>query len=140
MITLDKTKILSKKQVAAALKTLAIYHGSWWVWMTRQRKDKIREFETIMNLTDIEIAFVKLRAVNVRFMEWIYKPIFKSYVQNLKNNGHEEAALKWKDFLKNRVTDKRIFIAEKENSVIRTMLHGDFWVNNMMFNTSDQEV
>ena len=140
MFTLDKTQLLSKKQVSAALKTLAIYHGSWWVWLTRQRKAKPREFETIMNITDIEMAFVKQRAADLKVMKWVYKPVFKSYVQNLKNHGREEVALKWKDFLKDRVADPRLFIPEQETSDIRTMLHGDFWVNNMMFNTKDPEV
>ena len=140
MFTLDKTKLLSKKQVTAALKTLAIFHGSWWVWLTRQRKAKPQEFETIMNITDIETAFVKQRYADTRVMKWVYKPVFKSYVQNLKNHGREEVALKWKDFLKNRATDPRLFIPEQETSDIRTMLHGDFWVNNMMFNTKDPEV
>ena len=36
--------------------------------------------------------------------------------------------------------DPRFFIPEQESSDIRTMIHGDFWVNNMMFNTSDPEV
>ena len=140
MFTLDKTKPLGKTQVSAALRTLAIFHGSWWVWLTRQGKAKTPEFETIMNLTDIETAFVKQRTMDMRAFGWIYKPIFKSYVQNLRNYGREEVALKWKDFLKNRVADPRFFIPEKETSDIRTMIHGDFWVNNMMFNTSDPEV
>ena len=140
MFTLDKTKPLSKTQVSAALTTLAIFHGSWWVWLTRQRKAKTQEFETIMNLTDIETAFVKQRAIDPKVMKWFYTPIFKSYVKNLKNHGREEVTVKWKDFLKNKVMDPRFFIPELENSDIRTMIHGDFWVNNMMFNTSDPEV
>ena len=140
MFTLDKTKLLSEKQVSAALRTLAIFHGSWWVWLRRQRKAGIQEFETIMNLTDIESAFIKQRAVDMKIIGWVYKPIFKSFVQHLKNQGREDAALKWRDFFKNRVADPRIFNAELEKSEIRTMMHGDFWVNNMMFNTKDPEV
>ena len=99
MFMLDKTKPLSKIQVSAALRTLAIFHGSWWVWLTRQRKAKTPEFETIMNLTDIETAFVKQRTVDMRAFVWIYKPIFKSYVKNLRNHRREDVASKWKDFL-----------------------------------------
>ena len=83
MFTLDKTKLLSEKQVSAALRTLAIFHGSWWVWLRRQRKAGIQEFETIMNLTDIESAFIKQRAVDMKIIGWVYKPIFKSFVQDI---------------------------------------------------------
>ena len=38
LVSLDKFKYMSKNQVESTLKSLAIFHGSWWVWLQRQER------------------------------------------------------------------------------------------------------
>ena len=141
-MNLDKTKILSGNQVVAALKSLAIFHGSWWVWLTRQRKEGLKEFEQIMNLRDVESAFMDMRAVSASSVKWVYVPTLKSYVKLLKNQGKHEMAAKFKEYFEHKIWDncQVLYSPADIKSEIKTMCHGDFWVNNMMFNSSDPKV
>ena len=142
LMNLDKTKILSKNQVVAALKSLAIFHGSWWVWLTRQRKQGLKEFEHIMNIRDVESAFMAMRALEVGSLKWVFNPTLKSYVKLLRNQGKQEMAAKFKEYFAHKIWDtfQVLYSPADIKSDIKTMCHGDFWVNNMMFNSSDPEV
>ena len=145
MIKLDKAKVLSKNQVMSSLRALATFHGTWWVWLRREKKKvKPEEFvETPMNLEDVENTFIKLRNVGVAMMKPFFTKFHKYLMRLLKHSGCEDdlisrtgAALKTSFWEQAR---RALAIPELETSELKTMVHGDFWVNNMMFSSEDPQ-
>ena len=145
MFPLEKSKLLSKTQVTTALRALGVFHGTWWVWLRREKKKaKPEEFvETPMNLEDVENTFIKLRNVGESMMKPFFAKFHKYLLRLLKHSGCEEdlisrcgAAIKttfWEQ------TRRAMANPELETSELRTMVHGDFWVNNMMFSSEDPQ-
>ena len=145
MIKLDKAKLLSRNQVVSALRVLATFHGTWWVWLRREeQKARPVEFvETPMNLEDVENTFLKLTT----YSESILKPFFvkfhKYLPRLLKHSGCEDDLISrvgvssktkfWEQM-------RRCYIKPAaETSRLRTMVHGDYWINNLMFSSDHPE-
>ena len=95
-----------------------------------------------MNLRDVESAFMDMRAVSASSVKWVYVPTLRSYVKLLKNQGKHEMAAKFKEYFEHKIWDtcQVLYSPADIKSEIKTMCHGDFWVNNMMFNSSDPKV
>ena len=146
MRQVDKSKMLSKNQVTTALRALGTFHGAWWVWLRREKnKAKPEEFvKTPMNLEDVENTFIKLRNVGESLSgKPLYAKFHKYLLRLLKHSGCEEdlisrcgAAIKTTF---REQTRRAMAIPELETSKLRTMVHGDFWVNNMMFSSDDPQ-
>ena len=143
MIKLDKAKLLSKNQVMSSLRALATFQGTWWVWLRREeRKAKSAvSVKTPMNLEDVENTFLKLTTYSEQMLKSFFTKFHKYLLRLLKQSGCEEDLITrvgvsikttfWEQM-------RRCYITPAlESSVLRTMVHGDFWVNNLMF-SSDQ--
>ena len=143
MVVIDKTKIMSLKQVTAAVKTLAIFHGTWWVWMRRKKNEDVPEFvDSPMNIEDVEYAFMKGKKMERWMMKSWFDKQFKQFIKLAKLSGASlEMMSKIKVALKDKIyEDMEVLIdTSKESSIIKTMTHGDFWVNNMLFSSADPE-
>jgi len=145
MIQLDKSKILSPNQVKTALRALATFQGVWWVWLRRERKGKPEEFvKSPMNLEDIENTFVKLRTTGDLLTKPYFNKFHKYLLRLLRYSGCEEALIarvgvatkaKFEEQIRRCYTHPAL-----ETSQLRTMIHGDFWLNNMMFSCEDNEL
>ena len=58
MVSIDKRNVMSLNQVTPALKILAIYHGTWWVWLRRKKREGFNEYvDSLMDVEDVETAF-----------------------------------------------------------------------------------
>ena len=55
MFLLDKTQVLSLKQVLAAVKALATFHGVWWAWLRKEAKTE----DGKLRLADVEEVYSK---------------------------------------------------------------------------------
>merc|ERR1712142_9999 len=75
-------------------------------------------------------------------MKSFFGQFAKQFPKLLKNYGGDEKLVeRLKYFIKNKlfVQAKRLIQPELERSVLRTMTHGDYWVNNMLFSSPDQD-
>jgi len=95
-----------------------------------------------MNIEDIEEAFIKLRKIPIWTIKSFFIEFARQFPKLLKNNGGDEKLIeRLKFFIKNKlfVESKRLMEPAIERSVMKTMTHGDFWVNNMLFSSADPE-
>merc|ERR1711915_274280 len=76
--------------------------------------------------------------------KWAFKNWASSYVKEyitlLKNHGSEEGTIKrLKRAIKNKIYDEldNFFDPSLEKSKMKTVVHGDFWVNNILFSSDD---
>ena len=145
MRQVDKSKMLSKNQVTTALRALGTFHGAWWVWLRREKnKAEPEEFvQSPMNLEDVENTFIKLRNTGGSMMKPFFAKFHKYLLRLLKHSGCEEDLIaRVRTALKTLFWEQAIralAIPELETSQLKTMVHGDFWVNNMMFSSEDPE-
>ena len=143
MVSIDKTKVMSLNQVKAAMKALAVFHGAWWVWLRKKKREEFTDYvDNPMNIEDIEEAFMKLRKIPIWSTKSFFGEFARQFPKLLKNfGGDEKLVARLKFFVKNKlfVESKRMFEPEIETSVMKTMTHGDYWVNNMLFSSSDPE-
>ena len=96
-----------------------------------------------MNLEAVENTFIKLRSVGVSMMKPFFAKFHKYLLRLLQHSGCEEdlisrvrIAIKtsfWEQ------TRRALANPELETSQLRTMVHGDFWVNNMLFSSEDAQ-
>ena len=143
MVAVDKTKVMSPHQVTAALRTLAMFHGAWWVWLRRQKSKEVTEYvDTVMNLEDVENMFMKMRKQSPWFFKASFIKYLKQYPKLLKHHGADEGLIeRLKSTIKSKIFEdaKALMDPEKETSILRTMIHGDFWVNNILFSSDNTE-
>ena len=143
MVKLDKAKLLSRNQVMSSLRALATFHGTWWVWLRREKEktNSVEFVETPMNLEDIENTFIKLTTYSESMLRQFFVKFHKYLLRLLKNSHCDEDLISrvgvsmkttfWEQM-------RRCYIKPAlETSILRTMVHGDYWVNNLMF-SSDQ--
>ena len=141
MIKLDKAKLLSKNQVVSSLRALATFHGTWWVWLRReeQKTKSVKFVETPMNLEDVENTFLKLTTYSESMLKSFFVKFHKYLLRLLKQSGCEEDLITRAGVsIKTTFWDqmRRCYIKPLlESSMLRTMVHGDFWVNNLMFSS-----
>ena len=57
MFLLDKTQVPSLKQVLAAVKALATFHGVWWAWLRKEAKTE----DGSLRLADVDEVYSKGR-------------------------------------------------------------------------------
>jgi len=141
MVSINKKDVMSLNQVTVALRALATFHGTWWLWMKRKREEDVPEYvESPMNIEDIENAFMKMRKQSKWYYKQMCRKSMKGYVQLAKNHGLKpETINRLKTAGKNKIIDdlETILAPELEDSKVKTMTHGDFWVNNMLFSSND---
>ena len=58
MFLLDKTRVLSLKQVLAAVKALATFHGVWWACLRKE----VKTDDGKLRLADVEEVYAKGKA------------------------------------------------------------------------------
>ena len=146
MIKLDKAKVLSKNQVMSSLRALATFHGTWWVWLRREEqkaRKSVEFFETPMNLEDVENTFLKLTTYSESMLKQFFGKFHKYLLRLLKHSGCEEDLITMVEVsIKTTFWEqmRRCYIKPAlETSTLRTMVHGDYWVNNLMFSSDNPE-
>ena len=129
------------------MKSLAIFHGTWWVWLKRQEKisrdQQDGSKETIMKLEDVETAFMELRKLPLSMAKMFFGPIIKGYVRLMETTKHTEVTAKLKECISNGKVYAKADVLLNPSTIrskIKTMTHGDAWINNMMFTSSDPQV
>jgi len=131
MFPFDKTKVLSLNQAKAAVRALATFHGIWWTWMRNPNEDgKLR-------LAEVEEVYSKGKRQSLQKNE-LFQKLMKTLVKLAGRHGNEDMASRLKDYFKRMWLEvPSIEDPPKEDSVFRTLVHGDAWVNNMMFSSND---
>merc|ERR1712126_49905 len=109
--------------------------------MKRRREEKVPEYvESPMNIEDIENAFMKMRKQSKWTFKQMCRQSMNGYVKLARNHGLKpETITRLKTAVKNKIFDdiETILAPELEDSKVKTMTHGDFWVNNMLFSSND---
>ena len=73
MFLLDKTQELSLKQVLAAVRALASFHGVWWAWFRKEANTE----DGNLRLADVDEVYSKGRRYPIRKIESITKVLIK---------------------------------------------------------------
>ena len=144
LVSLDKKKFLSKIQVMAVMKSLSVFHGSWWVWLQKEEVKKRSEVkDTIMNIDDVETAFMHQRHVSLSAAKMFFGPFMKGYIKLMETTDHAEATEALRECIqKKKMYERSDVMINPVNysSKIKTVTHGDAWINNIMFTSSDPQV
>ena len=144
LVSLDKTRFLSVQQVRGVLRSLAVFHGCWWVWLRRQEAStRNNSKETIMNVEDVETAFMIQRHVPFSSVKWSYGSMIKGYVKLMETTDHDDVTSALKTCVHTgRVYQHQhvVFDPVLTKSEIKTVTHGDAWINNLMFTSDNPQV
>ena len=81
MFLLDKTQVLSLKQVLAAVKALATFHGVWWAWLRKEAKTE----DGNLRLADVDEVYSKGRRFTIRKF-----PLMKVLVKLAEECGNKD--------------------------------------------------
>ena len=83
MFLLDKTQVLSLKQVLAAVKALATFHGVWWAWLRKEAKTE----DGNLRLADVDEVYSKGRRGPVRKF---FSSMMKVLVKVAEEHGNKD--------------------------------------------------
>ena len=95
-----------------------------------------------MNLEDVETAFMELRRIPLSLAKMFFGPIIKGYVSLMETTQHTEVTAKLRECVRSGKIYARSDVLVNPSTItskIKTMNHGDAWINNMMFTTTDPE-
>ena len=134
--SLDKNVIPTFDQVKLAFEALAHFSGSWLKYLNNPDKyDNER-------ITKNEVDYLYKVNFPLFILKKSFEKSFKSIVQLMKNrNEPQELINKVENYGKNRAFPeiKRI-LTSGEDSKFSTIIHGDFWLNNIMFSDDRKSV
>ena len=85
MFLLDKTQELSLKQVLAAVKALATFHGVWWAWLRKEAKTE----DGKLRLADVDEVYAKGKKRPYRKDEG-YRNMMKVLVKLAEKHGNKD--------------------------------------------------
>ena len=100
------------------------------------------EYQTIMNIEDIKSAFSDGRRMSQLVVKMGFKPMVKAYVKLMHRQEKTEIVEKLKVLIKNKlwVESDIAFNPGNIKSKLKTINHGDAWINNFMFSSEDPKV
>ena len=133
----NKHQIVSAKQGQVAFETLAHFHGAWFQWLNTS--------EECMNGMNRHLVFSKINLAKTLASAPIMtmaKATCRNIVKLLRMHGKDEEIIaRYEDFVQNKLKEeiKKVFRHFKETQ-LKTMCHGDFWINNMLFTEDDEKV
>lgn len=130
----DKGAILTYDQVKVALESLAHFHGAWWQALHGKGGVQPKEASADLTAKDLKDLYGdKLPRVVVK--DFISSTLM-SMAQLMENSGRDPAAAaRLRRFGQSNADDgatAHIF-ALTQDSKFKTIIHGDFWSNNIMF-------
>ena len=85
MFLLDKTQVLSLKQVLAAVRALASFHGVWWAWFRKEANTE----DGNLRLADVDDVFSKGRRYPIRTNE-PFSSLMKVLVKLAEECGNKD--------------------------------------------------
>ena len=85
MFPLDKTKLLSLKQVVAAVKALATFHGVWWTWLRKEGKTE----DGKLGLADVEQVYSIGKRTPIRKNE-LFQKMMKVLIKIAERHGNRD--------------------------------------------------
>merc|ERR1712209_135620 len=98
--------------------------------------------ETIMNVEDVETAFIIQRHVPFSSVKWSYGSMIKGYVKLMETTDHDDVTSALKKCVDTgRVYQHQhvVFNPVNTKSEIKTVTHGDAWINNLMFTSGNPQ-
>ena len=87
MFPLDKTRVLSLKQVVAAVKALATFHGVWWTWLRKEAKTESEDGK--LRLADVEEVYSKGKRSPIR-KNAVFLSMMKVLVKVADQHGNKD--------------------------------------------------
>ena len=95
-----------------------------------------------MNIEDIKSAFSDGRRMSPMFVKMFFKPMLKGYVKLMHRQEKTEIVKKLKVLIKNKLWQESDIALNPGNiqSKLKTINHGDAWINNFMFSSEDPKV
>ena len=87
MFPLDKTRVLSLKQVVAAVKALATFHGVWWTWLRKEGKTESEDGK--LRLADVEEVYSKGKRSPIR-KNAVFLSMMKVLVKVADQHGNKD--------------------------------------------------
>lgn len=135
----NKHCILSETQGLTVFKKLAHFHGSWLHWLNTAASDQ----DQINGLTANQIMTVMKPLPNMaNGIMMMLKETVKQMAKLLQIEGkNHELIEKYVNYMKNHAKQDLIkALNHYKSSPLKTMIHGDFWSNNMLFADQDQSV
>ena len=95
-----------------------------------------------MNIEDIKSAFSDGRKMSQLVVKMGFKPMVKAYVKLMHRQEKTEIVQKLKVLIKNKLWAESDIAFNPGNikSKLKTINHGDAWINNFMFSSEDPKV
>ena len=84
----------------------------------------------------LKLLFLKQRKMDTWSFKFVVSKFLKECISLLKcDGGDQKIVLRLKSGIKSKIFDdaKVLLEPELETSILKTMNHGDYWVNNMLF-------
>lgn len=134
--SLDKNEIPSFARVKSAFEALAHFSGSWLGYLNDPDKyDSER-------ISKDEVDHLFRVNFPLFIMKKSYEKSFESILKLMRNREEPQELMdKVENYGKNRAFPEiKRLLNEENESKFSTIIHGDFWLNNIMFNKEDESV
>eukprot|EP00095_Tigriopus_kingsejongensis_P004595 maker-scaffold416_size178335-snap-gene-0.28 protein:Tk04595 transcript:maker-scaffold416_size178335-snap-gene-0.28-mRNA-1 annotation:"PREDICTED: uncharacterized protein LOC100203980" len=132
----DKVKILPFSHVKMVLDVMAHFHGAWWLFLNA--KDKMPELNVTPDIVRKNFRFQGAKVLKMT-LPGMYKKSFQCYAEMRRQRGNDpariETMLKSVPKFVRALLDTSYFGPTTLKSDLITLVHGDLWSNNMLFQT-----
>uniref|UniRef100_A0A0K2T5K9 Putative LOC100203980 [Hydra vulgaris] n=1 Tax=Lepeophtheirus salmonis TaxID=72036 RepID=A0A0K2T5K9_LEPSM len=141
---IDVTSSIDIVIAKSALRSMGHFHGIWWQFLNR--KNTKVTYKPNLTPSDFEHNFMTNDS-SAGFKK-MFKPLMKMYQKVLINHlpGPEGVSLGKRTmsyFTGGKILEvfqRLLTMTVKEQSMYKTMMHGDFWRNNLLYRPSDNHV
>ncbi|CAB4067641.1 unnamed protein product [Lepeophtheirus salmonis] len=141
---IDGTSLIDIEIAKSALRSMGHFHGIWWQFLNR--KNTKVTYKPNLTPSDFEHNF--MTNDSSAGLKKMFKPFMKMYERVLINHLPEpegvtlgkRAMSYFRDGKILEVFQRLLTKTVKEQSMYKTMMHGDFWRNNLLYRPSENHV